>query len=440
MQNRVLFIAEAANPEWVSVPLVGWSLFAALRAEALAAGDVVHLVTQVRNRDAILRAGLVEGQDFTAIDTEAIARPVYRLSQALRMGEGRGWTMVQAVNSLAYPWFERKVWARFQGDLADGRFNVVHRATPLSPTVSSWIAPRCRAAGVPFILGPLNGGVPWPKQFDRERRREREWLSYIRNGYKLLPGRKATLAATSRIIVGSRHTESEIPAAHRGKTLYLPENAIDPERFSAQARPGAQDGPLRVVFVGRLVPYKGADMLIDAVAPFVRDGQVAVDIVGDGPMRAALETQVRFARLGLNDPEDARRGGVVFHGWLDHRKVQDVLAGGDLFGFPSIREFGGGAVLEAMAVGLPPLVVDYAGPGELVDPGTGFAVPIGTRADIIAALRAQIGAILADRSLLAKKGQAARDKVRAAFTWQAKAQAIRRVYAQVLRERDQSGM
>lgn len=406
---RVLAIAEAANPEWVSVPLVGWSLATALREVA-----DVHIVTQIRNRDAFLRAGLQEGRDFTAIDSEAFAKPMWKLAEKLRMGEGKGWTMVQAINALSYPWFERLVWKRFGAQIRGGGYDIVHRITPLSPTISSSLAGRCAKAGVPFVLGPLNGGVPWPKGFDAERRAEKEWLSYIRSAYKVLPGRKATLRHASAIIAGSGHTASEVPASFAEKVVYIPENGIDPRRFARRATPG--DGVLRACFIGRMVPYKGADMLLDAAAPLLKAGQLQIEMVGDGPMMPTL------THMAQDLP------GVTFHGWKAHEEVQDILSTCHLLAFPSIREFGGGVVLEAMALGVVPLIVDYAGPGELVQPGWGYKVPCGTRAEITAEFRAALTRLSQDPSNLPVLSQAAHARVQSHFLWARKAEQVCAVY------------
>jgi glycosyltransferase involved in cell wall biosynthesis len=416
-RRRVLVIAEAANPELVSVPLVGWSIANALRAH-----HDVHIVTQIRNRDAFLRAGLVAGRDFTAIDSEAVARPIWRLAEILRMGKGKGWTMVTALYSkLAYPHFERKLWRQFGPRIAAGEFDIVHRVTPLTPTASSLIAPRCARAGVPFVMGPLNGGVPWPKGYDAERWREREWLSYVRGLYRLSLGRRRMIRAASAIIAGSRHTASEFAAARNRLTL-IPENGIDPARFSMRAdQPGTL--PIRCAFVGRLVPYKGPDMLIEAAEPFLRDGSMVLDMLGDGPLMPALQEMV--SARGLTH-------AVTLHGWIDHKDLQALLSRSQLLTFPSVREFGGGVVLEAMALGVVPVIADYAGPGELVTPGTGIKVPMGSRAEVIAGFRKALAALIAAPQTIPALAAAALARVEQHFTWDRKARQIGKIYDWVL--------
>ncbi len=418
MTIKALIIAEAANPEWVSVPLVGWSL-----ANALRKVTHVHLVTQVRNREAILKFGLVEGRDFTAIDAEAIARPMSRLTTALIGRRGVGWTTGTAIFALSYYYFEWLLWRRFGAAIKRGEYDIVHRVTPLSPTTPSIIASKCQRVGVPFVVGPLNGGVPWPKGFDTARRKEREWLSYVRGAYRLLPGYKSTLKSAAALLIGSRDTLLQTPAAFHYKCVYIPENAIDPDKFSSGlvANSGRS---LRACFIGRLVPYKGPDILLEALEPLLREGSIHLDILGDGPMMPALRDFI--ATKGLT-------ASVTLHGWVDHRGLQDIMVKSQLLTFPSIREFGGGVVLEAMALGLVPVIVDYGGPAELVNSETGVKVPIGHRNDIIANFRQAVSELCREPQHIPVMSQKAKTRVQALFTWDVKAAQVVKVYDWVLR-------
>lgn len=412
-KTRALLIAEAANPEWASVPLVGWSL-----ATAIARSTDAHIVTQIRNRDAFLRAGLREGTDFTAIDSERVARPLWKLATFLRGGTSVGWTTQTAIASIAYPYFERLVWRQFGKAIRNGEYDVVHRITPLTPTAPSLLAGRCAKAGVPFVLGPLNGGVPWPPGFGATRRKEREWLSYVRAAYKWLPGYRSTLKNASAIVCGSLDTLKQVPAPYQAKCVYAPENGIDLSRFSVRAVPYLQ-GPLKVCFLGRLVPYKGADMLLEAMAPLLKSGGVTLDIIGDGPQMPLLREITE--REGIHE-------SVVLHGWVKHSDVQDKLRTCHLLAFPSVREFGGGVVLEAMALGIVPLVVDYAGPGELVDDEVGFKVGISDRDKIIADFRRIIQHVMENPNELALRAPACIARVAERYTWGAKAKQMQDIY------------
>lgn len=408
--SRVLLIAEAANPEWPSVPLVGWSL-----AHALMDRTNGHLVTQVRNRDAVLRAGLVEGVDVTFIDSESIARPLNKIAKLLT--KGKAWTLNTAIAALAYYEFERLLWQHFGERIRRREFDMIHRITPLSPVIPSLLARKCARTGVPFVLGPLNGGVPWPKEFRDAQHQEREWLAYVRGAYKLLPGYRTTRDSASAILIASNHTWELESSSHHSKCIYLPENAVDPTRFNKRASI-PDTGPLKVSFVGRLVAYKGADMLLEAAAPLLNQGLLEIDVIGDGPMMPRLKVL----------SEAMRSGSVRLHGWLEHTRVQDVLASTHVFGFPSIREFGGGAVLEAMALGVVPMVVDYAGPAELVTSQTGFKIPLGDRKSIINGFRAQLTLAASQREVLRRMSAAGRERVASGFTWEAKAAQVVRVY------------
>ncbi len=424
---RVLIIAENCNPEWTSVPLVGWSHY-----QALARVTDAHLVTQIRNRDALVRAGLVQGKDFTAIDTEKIAGPAHKLGEKLRGGAGKGWTTKMVFNLFGRTYFEWLLRNQFGPRVRAGEFDIVHQLTPLSPTLPAKFATVCRRAGVPFVWGPINGGLPWPRGFGGAIRQEREWLSKLRGLYKTLPGYRSTRRDASAILIGSINTFQQMPAKYHGKSLYLPENAIDPARFDKKGvislfeekrNDRFSSGPLRVCFLGRLVPYKGADMLLDACEPLLREGKLQLDLIGDGPQRAALEAIIAARAI----PH------VNLLGNVPHDQLASTLATYHVLGFPSIREFGGAVALEAMALGVVPIVPNYGGLGELVSPATGFLIEMGSREQIVERFRTTLDSVVRNPAVLHEKSAAGVERVNRHFTWDAKAQCVLRVYDWLLK-------
>ncbi|WP_297065479.1 glycosyltransferase family 4 protein [Thermococcus sp.] len=125
-----------------------------------------------------------------------------------------------------------------------------------------------------------------------------------------------------------------------------------------------------IIFVGRLIPEKGVDLLLRALAEVKREiPDVRAVVVGDGPERGRLERL--SARLGLED-------SVLFTGFLESRdEVIAIIKASKVFVLPSRREGFGMVALEAMASGLP--VVTLNAPMNaarfLVENGrSGFAV------------------------------------------------------------------
>jgi phosphatidylinositol alpha-1,6-mannosyltransferase len=417
LRLRVLLIAEACNPTWASVPLVGYNLARALVSHPELE---VTLVTQVRNRPALENDPIGQSAEVHFLDNEFIARPVYRLAQWLRGGPGLAWTLDTAMGWPSYMVFERMLYRRFRDPLRAGRWDLIHRITPLTPVVGS---PLARWTPTPMILGPLNGGLPWPKEYPNLRRREREWLVPLRGLHRWLPYYRSTYRHLAGVIAGSRHTAEEIPRDYGGHRLLLPENGVDPERFPIASQWTEPKDRFTFVTVGRLVPYKGMDMILEAMAGSDVLRGCRLRIVGDGPERERLTGLVD--RFGLSD-------AVELPGWLDQAQLPCEYRSAQVFVFPSLREFGGGVVLEAMSAALPSIIVDYGGPAELVTPESGILLPMQPRDPMVRQLRESMERLAAQPAVCRVLGQAAAAAVADQFTWARKAERIVEFYKQVL--------
>ncbi len=414
-KTRVLVVARLCNPEWSSVPFVGWNHARALRDVA-----DVHLVTHWENREAIDRSDWPKATVTYVERTRFDDLFYWFLRNVFKHQFGK---VSLTAFSLPFYWlFERMVWKAFAARLKAKEFDVVHRLTPMSPVTAGSLAKRCERTGVPFILGPINGGLPWPAGYPSAAEKEREWLSSLRFLYGLLPFVGSTRRAARALVVASRNTWSQIPGRMRAKLFYVPENAI----FAAQVEPERQtaaQSPLRVVFLGRLVPYKCCDLVIKACVPLLKSGKVLLDVIGWGSERPVLEALAK--ELGVTDT-------VRFTGELQHASALARLSENAVFAFPSIREFGGAVVVEAMARGVVPLVIDYGGPGEMVVPGTGYLLPLSNEHETTRQMTEILTKIAAQPAALLPMAARARKHVLSEWTWEAKAQKSLAIYDFVL--------
>ncbi|MEW6581797.1 MAG: glycosyltransferase family 4 protein [Actinomycetota bacterium] len=177
-----------------------------------------------------------------------------------------------------------------------------------------------------------------------------------------------------------------------------------------------------ISYVGKLVPRKGVDTLIEAMGILARrDAPLPLLVAaGIGEMRDAMEARARG--LGV-----AHR--VRFLGKVPHDRVPLVISAGDVFVLPSLSEGLPTVVCEAMACGRPVVATAVDGTPEIVRDGeTGFLVPP-TDPDALAAALARV---LDDPALAARMSFAADLIARERYTWDANARDMQRIYSSLV--------
>jgi colanic acid/amylovoran biosynthesis glycosyltransferase len=175
------------------------------------------------------------------------------------------------------------------------------------------------------------------------------------------------------VTVNSEYTRGELIAlgCPTAKLRTLPVG-LDPKEFAFRPRTLAPDEVVRVLSIGRLVPIKGHEFAIRAIAR-IRDRvpDIRYDIIGDGPLRGSLESLIAELRL---------KSIVTLHGARSGDYVREMLGSAHVFVMPSVAidgdQEGQGLVLqEAQSCGLPVVATRHGAFPEGMLPGrSGFLV------------------------------------------------------------------
>ena len=208
-------------------------------------------------------------------------------------------------------------------------------------------------------------------------------------------------------------------------------NGVDTDKFRPAERPPSGvlppalcgDGLVIIGTVGRLQPVKDQRTLLAAFAQVVREsGQAAAAarllLVGDGPLRAALEQQ-------------AQALGIAHLTWFagDRADVAALLQCMDVFVLPSLAEGISNTILEAMATGLPVLATRAGGNVELVRDGDSGAL---FEPGDATALKRLLAGYLADPAGRRRHGERARRLAVECFSLEAMVEGYRAAYEQLM--------
>jgi glycosyltransferase involved in cell wall biosynthesis len=191
-------------------------------------------------------------------------------------------------------------------------------------------------------------------------------------------------------------------------------------KVNPHERPGGHF--IKFLYVGSLIPLKGLDVLLKALAYLSPDAQWSLTLAGDGPEMETLKLLAKDLNL------DSR---VIFLGRVAPRSVPELMANHHIFVLPSHREGRPSVILEAMAAAMPVVATDIDGTRELVQNGiTGWLFRPGDEKGLASIL----SPIIEARGHFHEKGLQARNwMMDNELTWADTARAYKKLYEESIK-------
>ncbi|MEZ5234965.1 MAG: glycosyltransferase family 4 protein [Acidimicrobiales bacterium] len=281
--------------------------------------------------------------------------------------------------------------------------------------------------GVPMVIGPVGGSLDNPEGFGADRDTAPWYVALRRlDGLRLRwdPLLRRTYDSADLVLVIAPYAEQQLRRRRVRRFEVMSETALE-EMPTACATPSST-GPVRLLYVGRIVRTKGLRDALRAIAAAGTGRSFTLDVVGDGFDRATCEAIAD--ELGLRDI-------VHFHGRLARPEVEAFYRRSDVFVFPSYREPGGNVVLEAMSHGLPVITCDRGGPGTATTDACAIRLAVHSPQQFVDDLAGAISQLVDDEALRRQLGRAGREHVAATAMWDRKVAHASRLYQSVLAAR-----
>lgn len=404
---RVLIVADAASTRFGGEAVLPWHYFRLLRRRGVETWMTVHSRTRNELRE-LLPPEEIERIEF--IEDNWRHRFWLRLAR-------RGPALFGNLLVMLVKFETHRLQRRLAKELIARRgITIVHQPTPVSPKEPSLLY----GLGVPVVIGPMNGGMEYPPGFYKNQGRMARIATRAIRGLshainRLVPGK----IRAETLLTANARTRAALPAGVRGEVVDLVENGVETALWTGVERPAEHGGSIRFVFMGRLVDWKAVDILLEAFQRIFRQLPCQLEILGDGPMRAAWERAAQ--ELGLGN-------SVVFHGWKTQAEAAEVLRAAHVLVLSSLFECGGAVVLEAMAAGIPVIATAWGGPADYLDETCGRLIAPTSRTALVDGFaRAMLELGLAP-DLRVELGRNGRERVRRHFDWERKVDQILEVY------------
>lgn len=402
---KILLSAYACEPAKGSEPGVGWRW----AIELANLGHQVWVITRANNQ-SVIEAALTQtpcpNLQFVYYDLPAWMRRLKKSPGGVYLYYlGWQWGIYQVAQSL----------------VQEITFDCIHHITFGVFRQPSFLA----FLGRPFILGPLGGGERAPYPLRKSFLLRGQIIDFLRDCTNQMatvdPLMNAVYKKSFLILCKTKETLNCIPGQYAEKCRIQLEIGIDINEHAQLTQVVPQTAPFRVLYVGRLIYWKGLHLALKAFSLFHKaQPNTRMTIIGDGTDADWL--QQLAGHLGLNSAID-------WIPWMEQEQVMQTYRTHDVFLFPSLHDSSGNVVLESLAQGLPLVCLDLGGPGVLVDETCGRVVATHGLSEqaVVEGLASQLQELEQNHGLRTQLQQGAIARARE-YQWQAQ---VKQLYSSV---------